>query len=167
MYCQQSKCFWKTCKNFVFSFFHRKSILHQQNTINEKYKINRRTYIRRNMKTVISNLHHLIVEKPGLLGLCSVCLGNFFLTFRKNMPFLSAGLPVHSPTHNPTHEGCTFLRNVGKQLPNQKTGFLNMKTGLQVLKSSSAVSILLGRAQPARYTSRTLRCSIVFLPLVC
>jgi hypothetical protein len=55
-------------------------------------------------------------------------------------------------THNPEDERTRFFRNVWKQLPKytapktQKTCFLNMKTGLQLIKSISAVLFAVGKA---------------------
>ena len=109
---------WSELYRFFHSVIHRKSLMHQQNTINEDDKIIRNKYILNNMKTVIWGLHGMTVWKAGLLGFCAMCLGNSFQTFRRNVPPSSSKLWVNSRTHNPEDEGGRFLRNVGKQLTN-------------------------------------------------
>jgi hypothetical protein len=72
--------------------------------------------------------------------------------FRKKKRLHLFGHGVTSRTHNCDDEGDTFLRNVVKQLPNnrvltiQKVWFLNMKTGLQLTQTSRAVSFTVGNA---------------------
>jgi hypothetical protein len=55
------------------------------------------------------------IEEAGLLGCCTVWLGNCFPTFQKNVPPSSSGLWV---VFNVEDDGNTFLRNFGNKLPN-------------------------------------------------
>ena len=66
---------------FIVKFFHRKSVMHKQDRINE-YKPIRNKYIRNNKKRATWGFHWVIVEEPGLLSCCTVWLGNLFTTFR-------------------------------------------------------------------------------------
>ena len=40
-------------KAYIVSFFHRKSVMHQQNTLNEEAEIIGKKYVLNNVKTVI------------------------------------------------------------------------------------------------------------------
>ena len=80
-------CSWrfilKYYKNFPISFFHRKSIMHQQDTINIEVKIIRNKYILKIRKGIWS-FHHVTVEETGLLGCCNMFLDNCCLTFERD-----------------------------------------------------------------------------------
>ena len=65
------------------------------------------------------SFYRVIVEGPGDLDCCVLGLGDFVSTFRANLPPSSAGFWENSRTYDPEHKGGTFIRNVGKQLPNQ------------------------------------------------
>jgi len=67
-----------------------------------------------NNRTVISGLHHVTAEEPGLLGCYLVWLGNWLLKFQRNLPPSSSGLGVNSQAHNHADEGSASLQNVGK-----------------------------------------------------
>ena len=50
--CIQGDCCSNVMKTFIISLFHRKSIIHQQNTINEEGKVIRKKQIINNTKTL-------------------------------------------------------------------------------------------------------------------
>jgi hypothetical protein len=149
-------------QTFIVSFLHLKSVMHQQNRMNEEYKIIRKKYILNNKKTVVWGFHHGIVEVAGLLDCCTMWLGNFFSTLWMNIPPLCSGLWVNSWTHNHGDERWeTIIQSHGSAT--QKNCFLNIKTDLQLIKYFSAVSFPVGKEQPCRYTSRIFRCIILSL----
>jgi hypothetical protein len=83
-----------TCyENFYHFFLHTKSIMHQQNTMNEEDNIIRKKYILNNM-TVMWVFHHINVEVAGLLACCIMQLGICFLTSWRKIQPSSPGLWV-------------------------------------------------------------------------
>ena len=86
----------KYYNNFVISFFHRKSITRLK-TENAGYQTIRMKYILNDMGTVIWVVHHVIVEKAGVLGCSAVWLGDCYLTFRTHVPPLSPKHPGKNP----------------------------------------------------------------------
>jgi hypothetical protein len=51
-------------KNFIVSFYHRKSIMHQKDTINEEHKIIKNKYILNNTQRAIWRFNRVIIEEP-------------------------------------------------------------------------------------------------------
>ena len=110
---------WKS--NFLFCyvfihihvrvFLHRKSIVHEHNTINERDKTNRNKYIFNSTKTVILRF------PPS--DCCVAWLDNWFSKVWRNVRISSSVLWLNSGSHNRDDKSSAFLRNVGKELLNQ------------------------------------------------
>jgi hypothetical protein len=103
----------KTCN---VSFFYRKSVMHQQDTIKKEHKVTEISVFKTTRKEN-SEAPPSDSEEPCSVGCCTVRLGNFLPTSRRNIPPVSSGLWVNSRTHNSEDERGTFLRNVGKEIP--------------------------------------------------
>jgi hypothetical protein len=126
--------------------------------------------------------HHMNVGEAGLLGCCSMWLGHLTPKFQiKNAVPSSSGLWVRPQGYESICRfvtlkmkvTCSFEMSIKKiTQPNgtttPKTWFRNIKTGLQLIKSSSTVSFPVGKAATFLcYTSRILHFSILSLSLTC
>ena len=76
--------------------FHRfsvscKPVMHRQSQINKENKVIRNKHIVKIRKTTIYGFHRVIVEEPSIRGCCTMLLGDFSLTFQREVPSLFSG----------------------------------------------------------------------------
>jgi hypothetical protein len=131
---------------FVISFLHLKSIVRQQNVVNEACKIIRKTYILNNKKTVVWGFHHGVADEQvfWVVVPCDWVISSWPFKWMYSL----------------------YLQGYELSITTQKTCFLNMKTGLQLIKSSSACHFQWVRSNLAATLAVSFTV-VLFLSLTC
>jgi len=129
---------------FVVSCRLRQSVMYQQNTMNEKNKIFRKTYILNNMKTVILRYYGLFVAASSSWVICS----------RSFEEMYRIHLQIYEPIHGLTTLKMTAVRSfetsgrycTTRRCSNRKYLLLPQYNRLQPIKRFSSVSFPAGKA---------------------